>query len=174
MRLSPTNLSEIEAGVPMATRANFSKVLAYGQGHGFQMNGPVNPAYEATKLRTKAFLDQRKSMLPNHLELGEAVAVKGVNCFQCHYRLGKPPPADPIAWAPDLERARERLREDWVHDWIVNPPLVYPGTAMPVNFAATPPSFQDQYRGSTNEEQIQVVLEWLYNFDRIYMGNPGQ
>ncbi|MCY3001723.1 MAG: c-type cytochrome [Planctomycetota bacterium] len=174
MRMSPTNLSEIEAGVPMATRANFSKVLAYGQGHGFQMNGPVNPAYEATKLRTKAFLDQRKSMLSNHLELGEAVAVKGVNCFQCHYRLGKPPPADPIAWAPDLERVRERLREDWVHDWIVNPPLVYPGTAMPVNFASNPPSFQEQYRGSTNEEQIQVVLEWLYNFDRIYMGNPGQ
>jgi len=27
---------------------------------------------------------------------------------------------------------------------------------------------------TTNEEQIQVVLEWLYNFDRIYMGNPGQ
>jgi hypothetical protein len=45
---------------------------------------------------------------------------------------------------------------------------------MPINFASTPPSFQEQYPGSSNKDQIQVVLEWLYNFDRIYMGKAGQ
>ena len=173
-KLDTVALGEIESGVEMATKANFSKVLAHAQAKGFETRAPVNPAYEASVLRSKAYLDARKSMLANHLELGEAVAVKGVNCFQCHFRLGTPPPADPIAWAPDLERVRERLREDWVRDWLINPAVVYPGTAMPANFASTPPQYQDRYPNSSNDDQVRVVLEWLYNFDRMYMGSPGQ
>jgi mono/diheme cytochrome c family protein len=173
-KLDTVALGEIESGVEMATKAGFPKILALAQSTGFETRGPVNPAYEASVLRSKAYLDARKSMLANHLELGEAVAVKGVNCFQCHFRLGTPPPADPIAWAPDLERVRERLREDWVRDWLINPAVVYPGTAMPANFASTPPQYQDRYPNSSNDDQVRVVLEWLYNFDRMYMGSPGQ
>lgn len=173
-RMDVTTLTEIENGVAMATEANFSKVLAYASSKSFTTRPAVNPAYEASVLRSKAHLDARRAVLANHLELGEAVAVKGVNCFQCHFRLGTPPPADPIAWAPDLERVRERLREDWVRDWLINPAVVYPGTAMPANFASVPPQYQDRYPNSTNADQVQVVLEWLYNFDRMYMGSPGQ
>ena len=45
------------------------------------------------------------------------------------------------------------------------------GTAMPANFASDPPQYQEQYPDSTNDQQIRVVLEWLYNFDRIYMSS---
>jgi hypothetical protein len=68
----------------------------------------------------------------------------------------------------------ERLRESWVHDWLVDPGKVYPGTSMPANFASDPPQYQDQYPGSTNADQVRVVLEWVFNFDRVYLGSLAQ
>jgi hypothetical protein len=154
-------------------RANFPKVVAYAEATGFKTRAPVNPTYEASTLRSHSYLEQRAAALPNHLAIGESVAVKAVNCFQCHFRMGQPPPADPIAWAPDLNLARERLREDWVHDWLVNPALTYPGTAMPANFTSSPPQYQEQFPNSSNDAQIRVVLDWLYNFDRIQMATKN-
>ena len=80
-----------------------------------------------------------ETLKTNPLVLGDKLAVGAVNCFQCHYRMGKAPPDQPIAWAPDLALADERLREDWLHEWLVNPQAFYPGTAMPANFGAQPP-----------------------------------
>ena len=51
--------------------------------------------------------------------------------------------------------------------WLEDPSLIYPGTSMPANFATEPAQYQDQFPDSTNEDQILVVLEWLYNFDRV-------
>jgi hypothetical protein len=47
-----------------------------------------------------------------------------------------------------------------------NPALIYPGTAMPANFSSEPPQYQQVYPNSTNRAQVQVVLDWLFNFDR--------
>ena len=99
---------------------------------------------------------------------GQELAVTAVNCYQCHFHDGQDPDqaATPIAWAPDLAIARERLREDWLEDWLINPGLIYPGTAMPANFAGDPPQYQDVYPDSNNMQQIQAVLDFLYNFER--------
>ena len=72
--------------------------------------------------------------------LDDALARGGPNCFQCHFYRGVPPldgEALPIAWAPDLSRVHERIREDWAHQWIKDPARIYPGTAMPANFELT-------------------------------------
>jgi len=160
----------IESGNAIATKANFDKVLRHVQSTGFSMRAPVDPNYEFSQVRSAAYLDRRRAQDENFLAHGEALAVNGVNCFQCHFRLGQPPPADPIGWAPDLNLTRERLREAWVKDWLMDPSLVYPGTAMPANFSGDPPQYQEHYPNSTNAQQVQVVLEWLYNFDRMYIG----
>jgi len=154
-----------------AAQANFGKILAYAEKSGFRTRPAVNADFEAQMMRSHAYLQSRKASEANHLALGEAVAVKGVNCFQCHFRVGQPPPADPIAWAPDLNGVRSRLREEWVRDWLRDPALVYPGTSMPANFSSSPAQYQEHYPNSSNEDQIRVVLEWLYNFDRMYMGS---
>ncbi len=172
-KLDAATLLDIENGRQVAIKANFPKVVTYAEASGFKTRAPVNPAYEASTLRSQSYLTQRAAQLPGHLSLGETVAVKAVNCFQCHYRMGQPPPADPIAWAPDLNLARERLREDWVRDWVNNPALLYPGTSMPSNFASTPPQYQEHFPNSSNDAQIRVVLDWLYNFDRIYMSSKN-
>ena len=60
---------------------------------------------------------------------------------------------------------RERLRPDWTREWIWNPPLKYPGTPMAVNFGSVEPLYQDIYPDSSNAQQIEAVLDWLYSID---------
>ena len=167
--VSTDTLIEIEHGGRAATKANFDKIAKHLAATKFQARSAVDPDYELSTVRSAAHLAERRAKDEAHLTKGEALAVRGVNCFQCHFRLGQQPAADPIGWAPDLNHTRDRLREDWVRDWLADPALIYPGTAMPANFSGSPPQYQEHYPNSTNADQIQVVLEWLYNFDRMYI-----
>ncbi len=150
----------IEAGSAPDIAAGFAKLKRFGDEAGFVMNGPVNPVHELIGRR-----------LPSHHAMiadGRKVAVEGVNCFTCHWLNGQGPTQleAPIAWAPDLGAVRERLREGWVQDWIWNPALIYPGTAMPANFAFIPAQYQESYPDSDSAEQVGAVMDWLYNLDR--------
>ena len=102
------------------------------------------------------------------VHIGRELATKGVNCYQCHFHGGTAPDQKeaPISWAPDLARVHERLREDWTEQWLWNPASIYPGTSMPGNFQGDPPQYQNVYPDSSNEQQIQSVLDWLFNMDR--------
>ena len=162
--LSPQVVQAIENGAPVETAANFSSLKEFGDARGFEMHGPVDPAYESVTRRQPSHLDMRHSFIG----VGQELAATAVNCYQCHFHSGAMPDQKdaPIAWAPDLSYARERLREDYVNDWLVNPGLIYPGTAMPANFAADPPQYQETYPDSTNAQQVEAVLDFLYNYDR--------
>lgn len=163
--LSVTALREIEAGYPATIEAGFAKLKDFGDSVGFRMHGPVSDSFEVIERRAPSYFEAHRDTVL----IGERLASKDVNCFQCHWHGGAPPDQvdTPIAWAPDLFHAHERLREDWVRDWLWKPDLVYPGTAMPANFAADPPGYQQTYPGSTNAQQIQAVMDWLFNFDRF-------
>ena len=141
--LTPEVVRSIEAGSQVDTAANFYKIRAYADSEEFAMEPAVDPNYEAGMLRSHAYLARRSAEEPDHLATGERIAIDAVNCFQCHFRLGDPPPADPIAWAPDLAGVADRLREDWTQRWLEDPSKIYPGTAMPANFTADPPQYQD-------------------------------
>ncbi len=164
--ITPAVVLAIENGSAADIAANFAKLRAFGDKQGFALPPAVNPSYEPEPLRSSAYVASRLEELPELFKIADTIATKSVNCFQCHIRMGQRPAADPIAWAPDLARVHERLREDWTHAWLVDPGLVYPGTAMPANFSGNPPQYQDVYPKSNNEDQIQVILDWLYNFDR--------
>jgi len=170
-QLDPKVIAAIEQGAKPDTVASFSKVLAFGVQQGFRMNGPVNPSYEEIRRRTPSYLDARSLELAAHggpIAFGQLVGLKGPNCYQCHWHQNEAPDQKdaPISWGPDLAIARERLREPWVEDWLWNPGLVYPGTSMPANFQGDPPQYQNVYPDSSNERQIQAVLDWLFNMDR--------
>lgn len=156
----------IERGYAPDTAASFEKLLAVGAARGFLMNGPVDPAYEWVLRRSPSHLAARGDMVG----VGAALATdaEAVNCYQCHWHGGLPPSQidAPLSWGPDLAMTRERLREPWTENWLWNPGLVYPGTSMPGNFTGDPPQYQAVYPGSNNQEQVQAVLDWLYNFDR--------
>jgi hypothetical protein len=170
-KLDAKVVSAIERGSRPDIDASFGKVLAFGMQHGFRMNGAVDPSYEIVHRRTPSHLETREKELGAHggpIALGQTVGLKGPNCYQCHWHNGDPPDQKdaPLSWGPDLGLARERLREPWVEDWLWNPGIVYPGTSMPANFQGDPPQYQNVYPDSSNEQQIQAVLDWLFNLDR--------
>jgi cytochrome c2 len=169
--LDPRVVRGIEAGSQPDVDAGFAKLFAFGSSRGFRMNGPVDPAYEAVHRRTPSHLEARQRELEGHggpIALGQAVGIQGPNCYQCHWHQGAAPDQkdSPLSWGPDLYLAHERLRESWVEEWLWNPGLVYAGTSMPGNFQGDPPQYQNVYPDSSNEQQIQSVLDWLFNMDR--------
>ena len=169
--LEPKVVRGIERGSRADIEGGFAKLLAFGQSRGFRMRGPVDPAYEAVHRRTPTHLALRAKEVGHHdepISLGHAVGIQGPNCYQCHWHQGEPPDQkdSPLSWGPDLYLTHERLREGWVEDWIWNPGIVYPGTSMPGNFQGDPPQYQNVYPDSSNEQQIQSVLDWLFNMDR--------
>ncbi len=133
------------------------------------MSGQLSEAgYELVERRTPSHLAAREGMIDYGRVIAED-ADKGVNCYQCHPN-GDTYPETPIAWAPPLTQVKERLREEWVREWLWSPKFVYPGTAMPDNFAGDPPQYQAAYPNSSNRDQIHAVLDWLYNMDRSPAG----
>jgi cytochrome c2 len=158
--LAAKTILGIEDGSKPDTEASFDKLEVFGDSIGFSKSGAVNPSIEAILQQSASY---------HSLEgLGREVAFKGVNCFTCHWLNGTGPTQldSPIAWAPDLGLTRDRLRPDWTRDWLWNPNLIYPGTSMAANFASSEPQYQAQYPDSTNAQQIEAVLDWLFNFDR--------
>ena len=166
--ISVADLEGIEAGYQPSIDARFAALKAYGDAQGFRASGVPATSYERIERRSASYLEGRGE-LPL---VGARVGVYGPKCFQCHFKdgedaLDRSDGVLPIAWAPDLAHTRERLREDWTHDWLWWPSPIYPGTSMPANFAGNPPEWQEQFPGSDNADQVQAVLDWLYNYDQI-------
>ncbi len=87
---------------------------------------------------------------------------KNVNCASCHVRGDLTPEGGgPSDWAPDLSRAKERLKPGWIVRWLQNPQLIQPGTKMPRFFREG--AFQDILPG-TPEVQIESIKDLLMNF----------
>lgn len=156
----------IERGYGPDIVASFPKVMSLGSALGFDLNAPVVRGSDLIQRRAPSHVTARGPFV----EIGATLATDAaaVNCYQCHWHGGEPPAQvdSPLAWGPDLALTRERLREDWTEDWLWNPALIYPGTSMPGNFQNEPPQYQAFYPNSTNRDQIQSVLDWLYNYDR--------
>ncbi|MED6334372.1 MAG: cytochrome c [Planctomycetota bacterium] len=184
-------IEAIEAGSAPDTLANFSKLADYYQ-NGLEVElwpdvhywPSVDPGYEVLEHRSRTRREALQAMDPTYFARAHALIeeppgadptdVRGVNCAQCHWISGAPPTLNrdsPLAWAPDLAYVRERLREDWVQEWLINPAQVYPNTKMPANFISDD-AYQRAFEG-TASEQIIAVLDWLYNMDRVELA-PAQ
>jgi len=156
----------IEAGSKPDILASFGKLETWGGVQGFRMAGQLKQGHQMVQRRTPTYLADHLGTIG----LGRAVAADGVNCYQCHPNPDLPEEdryvETPIAWAPPLELASSRLREDWVREWMWSPKFIYPGTAMPDNFTAPEAQYQDQFPDSSADQQIEAVLDWLFNMDR--------
>jgi cbb3-type cytochrome oxidase cytochrome c subunit len=85
------------------------------------------------------------------------------SCFSCHQQGEKNPEGPPGDWAPDLSLAKQRLRPDWVQQWITNPQVLEPGTKMPTYF--DPDYFDesgpDDILDGNEELQIKVITDYI-------------
>ena len=64
----------------------------------------------------------------------------------------------------------ERLRPDYVHNWIANPKRFLPYTGMPVNIPFDKPVSQELYAG-TSEQQVDALTDLLMHFDTFAKQN---
>ena len=58
-------------------------------------------------------------------------------CNNCHFYGEVKPTQGPETWAPNLALTKERLRHDWVIEWLRNPQEIMPGTKMPAPYLPT-------------------------------------
>jgi mono/diheme cytochrome c family protein len=119
------------------------------------------------------FVDAPRPLAPQpRFELGEQLLYE-LQCLKCHV-LGDPsvPGANSNPTAPNLNFAFRRLRQGWFREWLKNPAWIQPGTKMPQLFPDMRSAFLEygdnraeleaKY-GSTGEEQIELLLDFLYN-----------
>ncbi len=65
------------------------------------------------------------------VQTGRTLAQGQLQCFRCHVQGSVNPPGTEDNWAPDLALAADRLRFEWVQEWIADPQTIFPGTKMP-------------------------------------------
>lgn len=109
-------------------------------------------------------LAEKERAYPGHLVGAMRIVTNNNYCVKCHLVGSYSPPGNPKALAPQLERVHERLRPDYVHDWIANPKRFLPYTGMPVNIPFDAPVSQELYRG-TSEQQVDALTDLLMHFD---------
>jgi cbb3-type cytochrome oxidase cytochrome c subunit len=169
-RVSAAVIQGIADGKPVETATGLEGLKAYAYVQGLPLVGRVDPRYEAIGERLPGVLDAIQAADPDYFQKVHALATdttgKGPNCVQCHYLRGNPPTqSSPVAWAPDLDHARERLRPEWVREWLTDPSRIYPGTSMPANFPADQTQWQELLP-APSAAQIEAVVTWLFNLDR--------
>jgi len=85
-------------------------------------------------------------------------------CIKCHQ--SEPDPSLTASFlAPDLVIAKDRLRPEWMLDWLRDPQELQPGTMMPAYFPDGETPLPDVLEGDT-ERQIKAIRDYLMNFSQ--------
>jgi len=90
------------------------------------------------------------------------VGDKALGCIKCH-TFG--PHATPGIRAIDLQTMTKRVREDWFHRYMLDPPRFRPGTRMPTGFPDGKATIRDVYEGVPSR-QLAALWAYLKDGDR--------
>jgi mono/diheme cytochrome c family protein len=96
---------------------------------------------------------------PKYLAVGKKL-FEDLQCLSCHY-TGKIPEGRTAGdLAPNLAMAKDRLKPDWIVDWIINPEAIQPGTKMPMFYQdIKEPSPYSPELGGDAKEQIKALRD---------------
>jgi hypothetical protein len=131
--------------------------------------------YEHIRQRDDSYLSEVESKHANYLRDAWRVltlapdvqaGVQDKLCANCHNVGTKVVGGEAEGRGPDLYLTPDRLRPNWLRQWITTPKRILPYTGMPNNFAIGPPKYQDQFKGSSNE-QIIGVRDALMNYHKV-------
>ena len=92
-----------------------------------------------------------------------------LQCISCHPSQGERiPEGSDKAGRPDLALAKERLKPDWLIDWMKDPQTFQRGTAMPQAWPLVGGQHMavDGYAGNDAEKQIRLVRDYLISLGR--------
>ncbi len=119
--------------------------------------------FEYIKEKNRGYInDQERKHSDYMAKAGELFNSPTVNCISCHIRGDVMPEGKPSDWAPDLAISKDRLKPEWITNWLTDPQTIQPGTKMPTFFSKG--MYQDIMPGDP-EFQIQAVKTFLMNFN---------
>ena len=85
-----------------------------------------------------------------------------MQCSSCHPTSSALPPGKaPEDLAPNLQLANDRLRPEWVLQWLLDPQKIMPGTRMPTFYPDGKSPFPNILNGDA-KAQIQAVRDHLF------------
>ncbi len=81
-------------------------------------------------------------------------------CLSCHYTGRIPEGKTPSDLAPNLVMAKNRLKPDWILDWLSDPMAIQPGARMPSFFPDMQSPEPDILHGNA-KEQIHALRDYV-------------
>ncbi len=82
-------------------------------------------------------------------------------CQKCHFSGDTAPTGAKDNWAPDLAKARERLKPDWIVEWLRDPQKLLPGTKMP-GFWPDGNSSVPRFLEGETDRQMKAIRDYLF------------
>ena len=82
------------------------------------------------------------------------------SCFSCHIQGGKTPLSSPEQWGPDLALGRERIRPDFIPEWVKDPQRFTPGVKMPA-FLPSDDAAPPDVLGGNRQRQAEALRDYL-------------
>jgi cbb3-type cytochrome oxidase cytochrome c subunit len=98
---------------------------------------------------------------PEKLETGETIFQK-LQCIKCH-QPSKTQALGASFLAPDLALAKDRLKPDWVVEWLKDPQGLQQGTMMPTFFPEGVTPLPDVLGGDTMQ-QIEALRDHIFRY----------
>ena len=79
-------------------------------------------------------------------------------CIKCHPVGNVPPPgsASTSDLAPDLTKARDRLKPEWIIEWLADPNKLQEGTRMPTFFPDGQSALPDVFGGDARKQETAI------------------
>jgi len=114
------------------------------------------PAVELSSAERKTFLKAGKKLM----------SAEYFDCWSCHQKGQKKPEGLIEGWAPDLEISSQRLRPDWIVQWLQAPQKLVPGTKMPTYFEG-PDSGPDEILGGDETKQVYAIVEYILSLSPV-------
>jgi cbb3-type cytochrome oxidase cytochrome c subunit len=91
---------------------------------------------------------------------------QSMSCARCHITGGKTPiGSTEDNWAPDLAKAHDRLRADWILQWLEDPQSLEPGTKMPMYWAEGEASPVTHLDGDP-QRQREAIREYIQSLGK--------
>jgi mono/diheme cytochrome c family protein len=107
---------------------------------------------------------------PELLPIGRSI-FDDFQCAKCHPTGGFVPSGDDVSTqdlAPDLTKARNRLKPEWIIEWIADPGRLQEGTRMPTFFPDGQSPLPEVLDGNAHR-QIEALRDYVMS-----MGVPGR
>lgn len=99
-------------------------------------------------------------------------------CFKCHFYGTDFPQQTPDTWAPNLALTKQRLRPEWVTEWLRDPQGIMPGTKMPEPYIPSEDELsQEDAVGIFGQELISLKgdsLSMLWGLTDYLYALPGK